>query len=191
VDFVQATRLAGTQARAAAELAFLAFEDFYSIFDADRARVLPAVVAQFETDSELNQVVAAVEGPEVAGIAAYYAAEEMAARQAAGLRLLLEVATDAGACVKGVRAFAAQFTAPGSQGAYISRFAVDPSRRGSGLAAELLRHAERAIAARGWRRVRLHVRHDNARGLAFYRKAGYGPADAGDRGYLLLEKVLD
>jgi ribosomal protein S18 acetylase RimI-like enzyme len=190
VDFVEVTRLAPVQARMAADLAFLAFEDFYATFSRDRARVIPAVAAQFAADSELNQLVAAMEGPQVVAIGAYYAAVEMAARQAAGLRLLLEVAEDAGACVKAVRAFAANFTAPGDEGAYISRFAVATTRRGSGLAGDLLRHVEDAISRQGWGRVRLHVRRDNDRGLGFYRKMGYRPADAGGRGYLLLEKPL-
>ena len=190
IEFRDVTRLDAVQARAAADLAFLAFEDFYSTFSADPARVLPAVAAQFATDSELNQLIAAMDGPQVAAIGAYYAAAEMAARQAAGLRLLLEVADDPGACVKAVRAFAANFSAPGDAGAYISRFAVAPGRRGSGLAVDLLRHVEDAISRRGWTRVRLHVRRDNARGLGFYGKMGYKAADAGGRGYLLLEKTL-
>ncbi|MBC8023815.1 MAG: GNAT family N-acetyltransferase [Burkholderiales bacterium] len=190
VELFEATALAPAQAGDAAALAFLAFEDFYSIFSRDRSRVLPAVVAQFATDSELNQLVAALDDGHVVGIGAYYSAAEMAARQAMGLRLLLEVAEDPGACVKGVRAFSTNFTPPGDAGAYVSRFAVAESQRGSGVAGLLHAHMESAITRRGWGRIRLHVRRDNARGLAFYRKLGYVPADPSDRGYLLLEKPL-
>lgn len=184
------TALAPAQAGEAAALAFLAFEDFYSIFSRDRSRVLPAVAAQFATESELNQLVAAVDDGRVVGIGAYYSAAEIAARQAMGLRLLLEVADDPGACVKGVRAFSTLFTPPGDAGAYVSRFAVAEPQRGSGLASLLHAHVESAITRRGWGRIRLHVRRDNVRGLAFYRKLGYRPADPGERGYLLMEKPL-
>ena len=190
MDFVETSTLQGPQARDAAVLAHLAFEDFYSIFSADPARVLPAIAAQFAEDSELNQLVAALDGPRVTGIASYYAASEMGARQAAGMRTLLRAADDVGRCMTGLRGFLAHFTPPGEEGAYISRFAVDPGLRGSGLATGLLSQIERAIAAKGLRDVRLHVRKDNARGVAFYRKNGYDLADDGSRGYLLLEKRL-
>lgn len=191
MHFIETTRLDAQQARGAAALAVLAFEDFYSLFSSDRSRVLAAVAAQFQDDSELNQLVAATEGGEVVGIASYYAGGEMAARQSAGLRMLLPIAERAADCLQGVRAFAANFAPPGEQGAYVARFAIDPSRVGTGLASLMLARMEAAIMRRGWDRVRLHVRRDNARGLAFYAKAGYKAVDEGGRGYHLLEKRLE
>jgi ribosomal protein S18 acetylase RimI-like enzyme len=190
VELVETTHLDLRHAPAAAALAHLAFEDFYSIFTADRARILPAIAAQFQSETELNRLVAAIDSGELVAIGACYDAAEMAMRQAAGLRLLLEVADDIGAATKGLRGFAAHFSAPGAEDAYISRFAVAREQRGSGVAMDLLDRVERAARARDRRRISLHVRRDNHRGIAFYRKAGYLPGDAGSRGYLLLHKSL-
>jgi ribosomal protein S18 acetylase RimI-like enzyme len=60
---------------------------------------------------------------------------------------------------------------------WIYSIGVHPSARGSGLAQDLLAHAERALHARGCIKVNLQVGAGNARALAFYEKTGYANDD--------------
>jgi ribosomal protein S18 acetylase RimI-like enzyme len=50
---------------------------------------------------------------------------------------------------------------------------VDPSVRGRGVARELIAHAERQVAAAGFRAIWLAVATENHRAQAFYRKSGW------------------
>lgn len=56
---------------------------------------------------------------------------------------------------------------------WIFYMGVHPDRRGRGLAAALLGHAEEALRALGCPKVELMVREDNAAVQAFYRRLGY------------------
>jgi ribosomal protein S18 acetylase RimI-like enzyme len=60
---------------------------------------------------------------------------------------------------------------------WIYSIGVHQSAQGSGLAQDLLAHAERALQARGCIKVNLQVGAGNARALAFYEKSGYANDD--------------
>jgi ribosomal protein S18 acetylase RimI-like enzyme len=60
---------------------------------------------------------------------------------------------------------------------WIYSIGVAERSRGSGLAQQLLAHAERALYARGCIKVNLQVSAGNARALAFYEKTGYANDD--------------
>jgi ribosomal protein S18 acetylase RimI-like enzyme len=55
----------------------------------------------------------------------------------------------------------------------VQRFYADSSVRGTGLAAQLMRRALQAALALGGRHAWLGVWENNARAIAFYRKAGF------------------
>lgn len=190
IEFVETSELPGPHVEAAAQLACLAFEDFYALFTSRQDRLLAAVADQFRSYSELNQLVAVLGGGRVVGIGSYYALAEMPARQMAGARILFEAANDPALSATSLRRFSRNFTPPGDDGAYISRFAISVDKRGSGLAGQLLQEVEKVIRRRELTKVLLHVRRDNERALAFYSKAGYRPEDKGDLGYVLLGKDL-
>jgi ribosomal-protein-alanine acetyltransferase len=61
----------------------------------------------------------------------------------------------------------------GSEVARLYSLAVDPARRGLGLARGLLAAAEAASLARGARVLRLEVRASNTAGLRLYERAGF------------------
>jgi ribosomal protein S18 acetylase RimI-like enzyme len=63
----------------------------------------------------------------------------------------------------------------GAQSCRLYSLAVDRALRGKGLAAKMLRTAERHARWRGAGRIALEVRADNARARAFYRKFGFLP----------------
>lgn len=188
VEFVETDALAPEHRAGAAALAYGAFADFYSLFSRDRERLLPAIAQQFGFPSELNHLVAAIEDGRLVGIAAHYELGEMQARQMEGARVLLAAADDARAATAALPAYGRNFPPPGDRGAYCSRFSIAGDKRGTGLAASLLERMESGIARRGWSPVKLHVRRDNARALAFYAKSGYGPEGPRDLGYMLLSK---
>ena len=52
--------------------------------------------------------------------------------------------------------------------------AVDPSHRLGGIGTALVRHAERALTARGCVKINLQIRAGNERVTGFYRSLGYG-----------------
>jgi len=187
---VETAGLPPEHAAAAAELAWLAFEDFYAHVAASRERLLVAIARQFQAYSELNQLVAAFEGSRVIGIGAYYDLRETAARQIEGMRLLLEAAEDPVASSRALRTFARNFPPAGDVGGYIARFSVAPDRRGTGIAQGMLDRVESALRGIGLGEARLHVRQENARAIAFYRNQGYEPTGPRALGYLLLRKPL-
>ncbi len=55
--------------------------------------------------------------------------------------------------------------------------AVDPGFRASGIGTDLVRHAERALAARGCTKINLQVLGTNRGVVAFYRSIGYAVED--------------
>ncbi|MCL2315960.1 MAG: GNAT family acetyltransferase [Actinomycetia bacterium] len=69
----------------------------------------------------------------------------------------------------------------GHRGA-INLLAVDPARRGEGLGAALLAHAEAALAALGCPKINLQVRPENADVAGFYERCGYEPFQVIDLG---------
>ncbi len=190
VEFIEVEALPEPHSMQAAELACLAFEDFYGLFSADRSKLIPVIAAQFRNYSELNRQVAAMENNRVVGICSYYPIAEMAGRQIAGVRSLLAVADDMIGSTKLLRGFKQNFADAEEESAYIARLSVSIDKRGRGLAGDLLEKAETVILKHGLVKVRLHVRKDNARALAFYAKAGYAALDTTNFDYILLGKVL-
>jgi [ribosomal protein S18]-alanine N-acetyltransferase len=86
---------------------------------------------------------------------------------------------------------------PGSGAARLYSLAVDPRYRRRGIAASLLRRAEREARQRGYGAMRLEVRVDNVAARALYEAFGYQLVDTVERFYrdgsaaLRLRKHLD
>lgn len=56
---------------------------------------------------------------------------------------------------------------------WVHYLGVLPGHQGRGLGAQLMRHVEQALAARGCPKLNLQVRADNAAVVAFYQRLGY------------------
>lgn len=190
IEIFELSELPDSYLEKAVQLAYYSFEDFYSLISPCQEKLLPAISEQFNSLSELNQIVAAVEKERLVGIGSYYQLTEMSERQMAGMHSLLSVADDRIKSTKTLRSFMEQFKPPGEVGGYISRFAVSQEKRGTGLAINLINKVESVLRARDLKEIRLHVKKDNARALAFYNKAGYIAVDDQKQGYLLLGKTL-
>jgi [ribosomal protein S18]-alanine N-acetyltransferase len=72
-----------------------------------------------------------------------------------------------------VAGYAAVLFRVGTRVARLYSIAVDPARRGLGVAAALIATAENAARARGSRSVRLEVRASNKAALSLYERAGF------------------
>jgi ribosomal protein S18 acetylase RimI-like enzyme len=190
VDFFEGPTLSELHLKQAADLAFLAFEDFYSLFSEDRSVMHSVIVEQLKSFSELNQHIACFQNNMVAGICAFYNITEMSERQTAGILGLLRAVRDIVGSTNELSRYRKQFVIPTTDGVYISRFAIDKGMRGSGLASDLLHNAESNFQRLGAKRVSLHVRRDNKQALAFYVHAGYEPRVNQNLGYILLGKDL-
>lgn len=65
--------------------------------------------------------------------------------------------------------------------------AVDPTHRGHGHGAELMRELERRLLARGCPKLNLQVRSDNPTARAFYRRLGYAMDETASLGKRLID----
>jgi len=69
---------------------------------------------------------------------------------------------------------------------WIYSLAVDPSARGQGIGAELMRRIERQLAELGCRKINLQVLAANSATVDFYRKLGYAVEERVSMGKLLV-----
>jgi len=189
-DYFKNPTLSAQQREQAANLAYVAFEDFYDLFSEDRVKIVAVIADQLKSFSELNQHVVCFQATRVVGFCGFYNSPEMSQRQIAGIRGLFNTANNIIESTKALGQYRKHFVAPSGDGVYISRFVIDKDLRGSGLAADLLSNAESTFHAMGAKQVRLHVRRDNERALAFYIKTGYEPLGNQELGYSLLGKDL-
>jgi len=64
----------------------------------------------------------------------------------------------------------------------VNYLAVAPDHRRQGLGAQLMAHAEAALAGRGCPKINLQVRRENQAVAGFYQRLGYEPFDIVDLG---------
>lgn len=69
---------------------------------------------------------------------------------------------------------------------WVNYLAVDESRRGGGLGADLMREAERLLVERGCPKLNLQVRASNTGVIEWYRTLGYEPDNAVSLGKRLI-----
>ena len=193
-EIVNIACLPETQHTTAVELVRLGFEDFYQLFGADTGSLNAAIARQFANKTELENGLAATESGQLTGIACAYPRNEMAARQAVAIKLLLEVAPNRQATFLALRNFSGHFPTPAPAGLYVSRVGVPPQRRRHGIAGLLLRELEQNALSMRQPHIQLHVRCDNQTARSFYAEHGYREEDgglhAGTNSYLLLYKKL-
>jgi ribosomal protein S18 acetylase RimI-like enzyme len=192
INFIHAENLALPWALQSAKLAYEAFVDFYSIFSGDKEKIIYSIAEQFNTFSELNQVVLAVEEGNIVGICSYYKAEERLERQVNGIRSLLEISDILPEVNEGLRNFQKKFSEYNFQKntIYISRFSIKMEKRGQALGLNLMKHIESYFISLKIQRILLHVRRDNIQAIMFYKKVGFTDLDHCRLGYVLLEKII-
>lgn len=190
IEYRENPKLSADHIEEAANLAYLAFEDFYGLFSGDRFKVVSIIADQLTNFSELSQHLVCFKSNKVVGFCSFYKIPEMSQRQMAGILGLFSVASDITESTKVLNQYRKHFAAPTGDGIYISRFVIDMHLRGSGLAAELLSNAELIFERNRAKQVRLHVRKQNEQALGFYAKAGYEPLENQDLGYTLFGKDL-
>ena len=81
----------------------------------------------------------------------------------------------------------------GNNAAVIHRLCVHPKHQHQGVAAEVMRHAERLIAARGYDSIRLDAYTQNPYALRLYERFGYqraGEVTYRKGRFVLMEKAL-
>lgn len=193
-EIVDISLLPEIRHEAAVDLVRFGFEDFYRLFGADTDDLNRAIARQFSNTTELGNGMAAIESGQLTGIACAYSRDEMAARQAIALKLLLEVASNRQATLLALRSFSALFPLPHPGGLYISRVGVSPQRRRHGIAGMLLHELEQRALGMGYPHIQLHVRYDNDAARSFYAAHGFreepGGPDVAPTSYLLLHKDL-
>jgi ribosomal protein S18 acetylase RimI-like enzyme len=190
VEYCENPKLSARHIEQAADLAYVAFEDFYRLFSDDRFKMVTVIADQLRSFSELSQHLVCFQATRVVGFCSFYKSPEMSQRQMAGIRGLFSTANNIIESTKALGQYRKHFVAPSGDGVYISRFVIDKDLRGSGLAADLLSNAESIFQRNSAKQVRLHVRRHNEQALSFYVKAGYEPLENQGLGYMLLGKDL-
>jgi ribosomal protein S18 acetylase RimI-like enzyme len=159
---------------------------FYQTLSSDRA---DAIIASqiVRTGNELSNCWLSLSGERVSGVLCAYPASAQQDLQRDGLHQIARSLTPEElpvffAHLGGLRE---QVPPVDERGLYLARFAVDESVRGTNLASDLLR---RLIDEAGDDGMSLHVRADNERAIAFYRKHGFAITDAGGTDYRVMER---
>jgi ribosomal protein S18 acetylase RimI-like enzyme len=167
---------------AAASLALEALPDFYWSVPLDEAALLLRIREEFAADfTELGDAMAMLDRRRVDGMFAAYPAGERMERQQTSVRHMLDVLDEEeqDSFLSALAGRAAGIGPMPEDSYYLARFAVIQELRGTGFADRLLAafmHAGRRYAC-----YTLHVRADNHRAIAFYRKYGFaiwGNSDA-------------
>jgi len=193
-EIVEVNCLTDSHRSKAVELVRFGFEDFYQLFDAEHERLNQAIGRQFSNKTELSDGLATSASGQLTGIACAYPRDEMSERQAAAVKLLLEVASNRPSTLLALRKFSENFAAPAPNGLYVSRVGVLPQHRGQGTAGLLLGKLEQKALLNGQPHIQLHVRCDNRAGRCFYAAHGYversSSPNTSPHHYLLLYKKL-
>ena len=103
-------------------------------------------------------------------------------RKVAAQPALFFVGTDAGEPDGAGRIVAAVMAGYDGHRGSINYLAVSPARRGEGLGAALLAHAEAALRELGCPKINLQVRSDNREVVGFYERLGYEVFEVVDMG---------
>lgn len=175
---------------AAAALAVEALQEFYERLPFSHEGLLACVADEFVTEgSELGDAVAALQEGVVVGLFAGYPADAQAERQQQSVfhclsRLDPDKLEQALAVLDEHRRSVP--TVPAGS-FYLARIAVASAQRGTGLAGKVLDAFHRAGA--GHAGLSLHVRADNRRAIAFYRKNGFALAGTEGMNYQVMSRA--
>ena len=179
--------LSAVDGLAAASLALEALPDFYRSLPRDESTLLVRIRDEFSSDfTELGDAMAMLDRKRVDGMFAAYPADERTERQEASVRHMLEALDEEGqdSFLSALAQRAAAIGPVPEDSYYLARFAVAQELRGTGFADRLL--AAFMHAGRRYARYTLHVRADNHRAIAFYRKYGFATWGSGDVDFLTM-----
>lgn len=147
--------------------------DYYALFHPERAQRETAIARLLmQADSELGPTRLLRRNGQLAGLATWFAADEVFARRMASLKTLLSMSSAPAQVKTALKALPRpQDTLP-TPSLYLSKVCVNPQWRRNGVAEHMLdafRSAGRALG----QSVCLNVHCDNAPALALYRKLGF------------------
>lgn len=162
--------------------------DYHVLFHPERAQREAAIARLLmQAESELGPTRLLRRNGQLAGLATWFAADEVFARRMASLKTLLSVSSAPAQVKAALKALHRPQDALPTPSLYLSKVCVNPQLRRSGLATHLLDAFMSAGRASG-QSVCLNVHCDNVAAIALYRKLGFS-VPAGTTGaspYLLL-----
>jgi GNAT superfamily N-acetyltransferase len=165
--------LSEEQLEQAAQLVFLAFSEYYSIFTHDVSRLRSSIVEQFRHPTEVDTGFASITADSCTGVVCYYDLAEQQGRQTLSLKALMDTTDTPTPTFRAIKDLAAQVPVISEEHMYLSRIAVGDRHRGTGLAQKLFDALRAQTAVHRKKSIALHVRRDNARAIAFYFHLGF------------------
>ena len=157
------------------KLVYESLPTYYDLIPGDMARKLAIIETLIrERSGELRDMYVSGDSD---GLVAVVAASELSKCQMTGVLSLIGTLTpeERSSFRSGLDGYP-RLTATPSEGTYVSRFAVQSQRRGSGLARDIMESSIKMFP----NPLFLHVSLANERARAFYSKMGFQPTEIGD-----------
>ena len=185
-DFRRPAELTAEQLQQAARLVRLAMPHFYRTLPDDRSDAIIGMQL-LQLGNELSECQVSKSGETVTAVLCTYPSSEQVDRQRCGLHQFAGMLErhELPIFFGHLNELREQMVPISSEGQYLARFAVHEERQGTSLASDLLGTLSRTV---GCSTISLHVRSDNARALAFYKKQGFKFADTALKDYRVMER---
>jgi ribosomal protein S18 acetylase RimI-like enzyme len=186
LTFARAAELGSADLVMVADLLYDATPDFYDLLPVDRSArstIVRQLIGRAGTDME--QAIAAREGPSIVGAYTGCRSEELKERQLTSLMFIARSLTRSGwdSMKDAARLYSADLPDIPPSTWYLARITTAPSARRRGIGARLLESARRDGSGAP---TSLHVRRGNTEAIAFYRRAGFEEIASTDRFLLML-----
>ena len=143
-------------------------EQFYHLIPTDEDIILFIIESMRNTESDLNDCMAIMNGEKIIGALSFYSTQELQGRFLYYMRKISD-RTFHGNLMK----YFKSIPSIKSEGSYLSRIAVIDDSKGSGAAAKVLSLFESISKEKGQKNAFLHVHVENKRAIKFYKNNSY------------------
>jgi ribosomal protein S18 acetylase RimI-like enzyme len=178
--------LSSTHRIQASRLIVLSLPDYYKVFSGNDEKLIATIAEQFAMpNSELGFARAEIAHNKVIGVYCALPSEQLRSAQIIGAHHLIKrLQVDQGVIRNKLSSLGYSIESIDTKSWYLSRIAVDTASRGSGVADRLMENYMQSSPLVG--PYTLHVRYDNLRAIAFYRRHGFTAATTHDGIYLTM-----
>jgi ribosomal protein S18 acetylase RimI-like enzyme len=186
LTFTRAAELGPADLVTVADLLYEATPDFYDLLPVDRS-ARSAIVRQLigYAGTDMEDAIAAREGPSIVGAYAGCRSEELRERQLTSLMFIARLLTRSGwhSMKDAARSYSADLPDVPPNTWYVARITTAPSARRRGVGTRLLEsvHGDAFGVP-----TALHVSRRNTEAIAFYQRAGFQEIASTDRFLLML-----
>lgn len=167
------------------------FPEFYGLFTSPDKELFANLTNQMlKPSTEISDTYVLVDNGTVLGALSWYPAEQAAIRQMSSLKSLIALPDTPKDIMSNLVSFRNSVPSADLEGAYLARIAIKAEYQGKGLGKALLQDFEAKALDEGFTRTCLHVHQDNAKGIGFYKAAGYTIRKQAKANYFVMTKSI-